>query len=979
METAGFVFSAISMVTLWNNCVQAFDIIVQSRHYGMDYEIARVKLEVERTRLLTWGETVGLSNVQLGQPDPDLVIDSRLNRPEMWHTVMQLLGCIQHVFNDTNLLQKKYGLKQEPTSNIYDPSLPEKTRHLLAEDRSQFILESVFKRAYASLQKSAKEYQQTTSMRRKAAWAINDRAKFLSLIAEIRGFNDSLVSLFPDLKSRTAIRLREDIEASEEIRSLQLLQQASADDYEDLSDAASVRLINLGATAYALDHEKTEEVTVTPAPVKSAIQSQDQAGHGTADDADDPEMNELEKALERLEIFVDDKSKGALDCQLLTHDWSSHCSAWIYWKGDQSDFNFRWRDKYMGFVKLPHNALDIYHRKKFIKKARYDKYNSLTDEDYVFIDIESDPNYDNINPGTVTIQGFGLECWDYEEHFGKQYEKTILVNYADIPSIPAKKLLRRLHELRVGAGTLGWNSKRDYEDLKEFTGNMGVTYTKTEYAYDHMNQISGLYSLLNRQDVFVNFGQVSSVALAAYSENNFWNFLWQMILGKELARRLNQFPDASISGFTPKVLTTLIAADCWLNNVEIVLEDLKESEDEKAEGKGKGKEAEETKDEESNPRDDAYDITEKSIQLHSHVHEKQVEGLLRFAEILKWPYMNETRDYAEDIYSNLRSGSTINLNLWDWLFGTVLPGKWAAHKIMTALVLCTPSLVKDLRIAKYFDNGLSLPNQSYWRSRTVLGRVLGCLPGVKMLCGWVGPCPPIEGPRTQFIRLKTRRVAPLKRDRNSSNVIHIGGKYSDDGDETIRPKPDEDIYQWMSEVKDQLNWVIPEPPVRQMTTCSLESIRVKELPLDVSLSANASTMSKAEIEDETEYRATVVFKIDNEPSIAYTLYTNPVFVTVPACNGPEGKHQVHTRELPKFHRNIWNVEDLKNASADEYDNNGVLVINATGKGAEAVARAWCSERGKNAVIRRNPGPCYTCAYNVASEKGLGINVLIWVS
>ncbi|KAG8808530.1 hypothetical protein FRC17_003905 [Serendipita sp. 399] len=136
-------------------------------------------------------------------------------------------------------------------------------------------------------------------------------------------------------------------------------------------------------------------------------------------------------------------------------------------------------------------------------------------------------------------------------------------------------------------------------------------------------------------------------------------------------------------------------------------------------------------------------------------------------------------------------------------------------------------------------------------------------------------------------------------------------------------------------------------------------------------------MSAEEIEEEVQYRASMTFKIDNEPSVTYTLYTNPVFVTPPSCQG--GPHKIHLRELPKFQRNVWNVEDLKAAEPVDYEDNGVMVINATGKGAETLARAWCSERGKSAIIRAHGGPCFSCAYHVASGKGLGINLLIWVS
>jgi hypothetical protein len=178
----------------------------------------------------------------------------------------------------------------------------------------------------------------------------------------------------------------------------------------------------------------------------------------------------------------------------------------------------------------------------------------------------------------------------------------------------------------------------------------------------------------------------------------------------------------------------------------------------------------------------------------------------------------------------------------------------------------------------------------------------------------------------------------------------------------------------MADINDESRWAVPEPPVRQLSVCSVERIQVKALPAATDA---GSELSEAEREAEIEYRASIVFQIDNQSPVTYRLYTNPVFITAPPCHGTG--HQVHTRELAKYQRNRWNVEDLKDASPDDYDGQGVMIVNATGKGAEAVARAWCSETGKNALIRRATGPCFVCAYNLASGKELGVNVLIWVS
>lgn len=96
-----------------------------------------------------------------------------------------------------------------------------------------------------------------------------------------------------------------------------------------------------------------------------------------------------------------------------------------------------------------------------------------TDEDHVLFDIESEPKYENKNPGTVTIEGFAMECWDYEETFGKNRVHTYFMDHSKMPSIDAKQLLRRLDELRRDAEKFGWNPDQDDANLFEFTGDLG--------------------------------------------------------------------------------------------------------------------------------------------------------------------------------------------------------------------------------------------------------------------------------------------------------------------------------------------------------------------------------------------------------------------------------------------------------------------------------------------------------------------------
>jgi len=638
-----------------------------------------------------------------------------------------------------------------------------------------------------------------------------------------------------------------------------------------------------------------------------------------------------------------------------------------------------------------------------------------------------------------------------------------------------------------------------------------------------------LYSVLNRTDIFADFRGDSSVGVqwvttASNDSIGIWNFLRQVIVAWELTTRLNNLGGGGYTGFTPRILATLIIADLWLKHVRIILTDatipigdLKkpESPAEKAKGeefKKKGDEAWKRKDYQAasdlyteamkvdltdavyrcnraaaelalehweNAEEDAHVATQldpkyakawsrlgmarlklgcgkqaekayemalrvagkdataamrqgladakakinetvkaindetdqakrhamrsdfleedfenfgKVPELHSVIHEQQVEGLLLFAAKLKWPYINEVRDYAEDVYSELRGGRTVNIHLHDWLFGLVLPGKWFAFKIMSALILSTSSIRDKVGVAHYYECGLSLPTCSYWRCRSVLSRVLGCLPGVQGLCGWIGPCPPIEfepsiedSRKPRHIRALARNISPFNHKSDINDRDHV---YDwDDRDHATNIQPNEEINPYMADMKDSSRWIVPEPPVHDISVCQLKSIKLRKLPLDVNIKASRNSIQDLDVENETKYRASLEFIIDDNPDcpITYKLLTNPVFVTPPPCRpGPKGPHEVHFRELPLYQKNIWSIEQLKDHTQWDDSDSGsesghdVMIINATGKGAEVLARAWCSERGRNAIIRRAGGPCFVCAVRAAGKRGLGLGTLIWV-
>lgn len=162
---------------------------------------------------------------------------------------------------------------------------------------------------------------------------------------------------------------------------------------------------------------------------------------------------------------------------------------------------------------------------------------------------------------------------------------------------------------------------------------------------------------------------------------------------------------------------------------------------------------------------------------YQHVKERQLAGMLHFAEAIQWPCLSEVKEFCQTMSKNMQSitlPTQLSLHFWDWLNGLVLPGGNFTISILYALYSMTPSL-KDhtpresvaIRKPNY---GLVFPQVSYWTSRSVLGKVLAPLPGVKQMAGWVGPCLAPLTPRSlpKFWR-------PC-RDQDTATNIHSAGR-----------------------------------------------------------------------------------------------------------------------------------------------------------------------------------------------------------
>lgn len=436
----------------------------------------------------------------------------------------------------------------------------------------------------------------------------------------------------------------------------------------------------------------------------------------------------------------------------------------------------------------------------------------------------------------------------------------------------------------------------------------------------------GQYEAPNR---FVDFLTTASFSKHLFGSTGIGltNFLYLILLGAELALRMKKLGSAQTYPNVVKTTTSalVVISKQWMESVTL-----------RRTAAGK-------------------------YTLGATMHASQTQGLLQFAETIAWPYMDEARQHTSSLYTQLIANpANVPDYLKDWLYGLVLPGKFFRHRILSCLVLACPSS-KHLGFAPYYNSGLVVGNKSYWPKRSVLCRVLGGLRNPKLTCGWLGPVPAPVGVWSSWILVHAKAVdftIPALDDLTESNLDILG--FSED-DATRDP------VGTTREISDLTKWNPPMTlPARQRANTTDEgAVRLSAIRLQETVVAGSVAKWHLATLDFTCHGA----------QVSFTLHSNPLFVHVPKCEG--AAHPIHDRLAKKLMADVILAKDLRSNTIVPTTKK-VTIIDATEPGEEAMARAWCSETARHALVRKSGYGCFTCATNLATKRlGLGFNVLIW--
>lgn len=215
---------SIGIASLFSTCVECFDYFKAAQSLAEDLKILLVKLDIEKTRLLIWGNAVGILKVD------ENARAAGLRDPVKVEVIEKCLHQVKELFLGTDKLQKTYGLKPA--------TIDEGKRDPRADPLSRNSMND-FNTSYKRFWFPNKGFPGRPSLVSKTKWAIHDKAKFEDLRTNLKEFVDGLYHVLPISKETQDRTIQGDICSILDLDRLKLVKSAcSESNYEPWAEMA---------------------------------------------------------------------------------------------------------------------------------------------------------------------------------------------------------------------------------------------------------------------------------------------------------------------------------------------------------------------------------------------------------------------------------------------------------------------------------------------------------------------------------------------------------------------------------------------------------------------------------------------------------------------------------------------------------------------------------------------------------------------
>ena len=259
MEAVGLAISAISLASLFTECIECLDLIEVARSSERHLNTQVCKFNIIKRQFMVWGESVGLLS-------PDEGRHSILDQIEGHREIKNALQEISVLFRDVEELKNRYGVDLELAKADESTGCLE-----ISKRRKDFFRKAPLVEFFTRLA----IHQRKSTIITKTRWAIRDSKKFEAFVETLDWFVTKLINI--EVSHETHLRremaVREEVESIVDLPTLTTMEQVCRGSNRSWAAAARIQSdhVSSGGSAF----ERNEQIRRWNAQVEE-IESESQ-------------------------------------------------------------------------------------------------------------------------------------------------------------------------------------------------------------------------------------------------------------------------------------------------------------------------------------------------------------------------------------------------------------------------------------------------------------------------------------------------------------------------------------------------------------------------------------------------------------------------------------------------------------------------------------------------------------------------------